>query len=48
MTKTMDPRVVEAVTFAVHAAIEVVGISGLRETSMFPSAGKREELKRAA
>lgn len=49
MTKTMNPRVVEAVTYAVHAAIEVVGIQGLRSTSMFPSATKHQAaLKRAA
>lgn len=37
MIKTMDPKVVAAITHAVHAAIAVVGIDGLRSTSMFPS-----------
>jgi len=41
MIKTMDPRVVDAITYAVHAAIAVVGIDGLRSTSMFPSAAKQ-------
>lgn len=42
MTKTMNPKVVEAVTYAVHAAIEVVGIEGFRSMSMFPSAAKKQ------
>lgn len=41
MIKTMDPRVVDAITHAVHAAIAVVGIDGLRSTSMFPSSAKQ-------
>jgi hypothetical protein len=48
MNKHMDPRVVEAITHAVHAAIAAVGIEGLRKTSMFPSASKRAEYKLAA
>lgn len=41
MIKTMNPLVVEAITNAVHAAIAVVGVEGLRSTSMFPSAAKQ-------
>ncbi len=41
MIKTMNPKVVEAITNAVHAAIAVVGVDGLRSTSMFPSAAKQ-------
>ncbi len=43
-----DPRMVAAIAHAVHAAIAVVGIEGLRQTSMFPSAAKRAKLRRAA
>jgi hypothetical protein len=43
-----DPRVAEAIAHAVHTAIAVVGIEGLRRTSMFPSAAKRAELPLAA
>jgi hypothetical protein len=49
MIKSMNPRVVEAITNAVHAAIAQVGIDGLRGTSMFPSSSKvRVELPLAA
>ena len=41
MIKTMDPRMVEAVTYAVHKAIATVGMDGLRATSMFPSSAKK-------
>ena len=45
---TQDARVVAAIAHAVHAAIAVVGIDGLRRTSMFPSSTKRAELPLAA
>ena len=49
MSQKMDPRVVQAITHAVHAAIAVVGIDGLRKTSMFPSSQKEAvEFKLAA
>lgn len=40
MSTKMDPKVVQAVTHAVHAAIAAVGFDGLRRTSMFPSSQK--------
>lgn len=40
MIKSMDPKMVAAISHAVYAAIAVVGIDGLRSTSMFPSAAK--------
>ncbi len=40
MIKSMDPKMVAAISHAVHSAIAVVGIDGLRSTSMFPSAAK--------
>ena len=46
--KTLDPRLAAAIADAVHAAIAVVGIDGLRSTSMFPSASKRVPLPLAA
>lgn len=48
MKQTMDPRMVGAIRHAVYAAIDAVGIEGLRKTSMFPSASKRAEFKLAA
>lgn len=48
MSNQMDPSVVDAIAHAVHAAIAVVGIDGLRRTSMFPSSAKRAEYKLAA
>ncbi len=48
MYKEMDPRVVHAITHAVHAAIAAVGMEGLKRTSMFPSATAKAELKLAA
>jgi hypothetical protein len=35
-----DKRIHDAITHAVHAAIAVVGIEGVRRMSMFPSANK--------
>lgn len=46
--KSMDPRVAAAIAHAVHAAIATVGICGLRSTSMFPSAFKKDAMKLAA
>lgn len=46
--KTMDPRMAAAIAHAVHAAIAAVGIGGLRSTSMFPSASKKNKLLLAA
>lgn len=40
MYNSIDPKVVVAVTHAVHAAIAEVGIEGLLKTSMFPSSNK--------
>lgn len=40
MYNSIDPKVVAAVTHAVHAAIAQVGVEGLLKTSMFPSANK--------
>lgn len=40
MIMKMDPKVVQAITHAVHAAIAAVGVEGLRRTSMFPSSQK--------
>lgn len=48
MIKSMNPRVVEAITHAVHTAIAVVGVDGLRATSMFPSANKNAAQERKA
>jgi hypothetical protein len=49
MIKTMDPKMVSAISHAVHAAIQMVGIDGLRSTSMFPSSSREfAELKLAA
>lgn len=48
MNAQMDPRMVQAIAHAVHAAIAAVGINGLRRTSMFPSANKLAEYKLAA
>lgn len=48
MYKQMDPRVVNAITHAVHAAIAVVGIEGLKRTSMFPSTTAKAAYKLAA
>lgn len=45
---TQDPRVVAAIAHAVHAAIAVVGIEGVRRMSMFPSSAKRDERRLAA
>lgn len=45
---SQDPRVVAAITHAVHAAIAAVGIDGLRRMSMFPSSAKCAELPLAA
>lgn len=36
----LDPRMVEAIAKAVLAAIDAVGIDGIREMSMFPSSQK--------
>ena len=41
MSDKMDPRVVQAITHAAHAAIATVGLDGLRRTSMFPSSEKK-------
>lgn len=38
---SMDPKVVAAITHAVHTAIAKMGIDGLLQTSMFPSASKQ-------
>lgn len=35
-----DQRIKAAITHAVNHAIGVVGIAGLRATSMFPSSGR--------
>jgi hypothetical protein len=35
-----DERIKAAITHAVKHAIDVVGIAGLRTTSMFPSSGR--------
>lgn len=35
--QTMDPKVVAAISLAVHAAVAKVGIDGIRNMSMFPS-----------
>lgn len=48
MTNPTDSRVREAISEAVYEAIAIVGIDGLRRTSMFPSAAKRAELPLAA
>jgi hypothetical protein len=49
MKNAMDPKVVAAISHAVHAAIKVVGIDGLRSMSMFPSSTREfAELKLAA
>lgn len=49
MINSMNPRMVKAITAAVHAAIAEVGIEGLRATSMFPSSQKKTvELRLAA
>lgn len=48
MIKNMDPKMVAAISHAVHAAIAAVGQEGLMRTSMFPSAAKRIDFKIAA
>ena len=48
MTKT-DHEVRAAIAYAVHYAIAVVGISGLKKTSMFSSNERvAQDLKQAA
>lgn len=47
MLDKMDPRVVAAIKHAVREAISVIGIDGLKQTSLFPSAS-RQVLKKAA
>jgi len=36
-----EARILEAITAAVRHAIDVVGIEGLKRTSMFPSSSRR-------
>ena len=44
---SMDPKVVAAITNAVHAAIAEVGIEGLLKTSMFPSSNRIQDVELA-
>lgn len=45
----MDKKVREAIEASVRAGIDAVGgVEGIRSLSMFPSAAKRREVKRAA
>jgi hypothetical protein len=37
MSKPTEPEIREAVEYAVRYAISLIGIEGLRKTSMFPS-----------
>ena len=48
MFTKMDPRVVVAITHAVHAAIAAVGFEALKRTSMFPSSAREATFKKAA
>ena len=48
MEMKIDARIVNAISVAVRHAIAVVGMEGLRRTSMFPSAAKAEAYKLAA
>lgn len=49
MSKPTETEIREAVAYAVHYAISLVGIDGLRKTSMFPSNERKfKDLKQAA